>query len=78
MPTIDEEIYLSNKNAKPKDYVEIGVVCNPYLEVHHVIWLSRGGEDSTTNTVALCPNCHTRMHILDRPEDIDKLQELIK
>ena len=51
---------------------------NPYLEVHHVIWLSRGGEDSTTNTVALCPNCHTRMHILDRPEDIDKLQELIK
>ncbi len=46
---------------------------NPYLEVHHVIWLSRGGEDSTSNTVALCPNCHTRMHILDRQEDIDKL-----
>ena len=50
---------------------------NPYLEVHHVIWLSRGGEDSTTNTVALCPNCHTRMHILDRQEDIKKLQNLI-
>jgi len=50
---------------------------NPYLEVHHVIWLSRGGEDSTTNTVALCPNCHKRMHILDRQEDIDKLRILI-
>ena len=50
---------------------------NPYLEVHHVIWLSRGGEDSTTNTVALCPNCHKRMHILDRQEDIDKLKKLI-
>lgn len=48
----------------------------PYLEVHHVIWLSRGGEDSTSNTVALCPNCHTRMHILDRQEDIDKLLSL--
>lgn len=50
---------------------------NPYLEVHHVIWLSRGGEDSTTNTVALCPNCHTRMHILDKQEDIDKLLNVI-
>ena len=49
----------------------------PYLEVHHVVWLSRGGEDSTDNTVALCPNCHTRMHVLDRPEDIEKLKHLI-
>ena len=50
----------------------------PYLEVHHVIWLSRGGEDSTANTVALCPNCHAKMHILDKPEDVKKLQEIIK
>ena len=49
---------------------------NPYLEVHHVIWLSRGGEDSTDNTVALCPNCHTRMHILDSPEDIEMLRQV--
>ena len=49
----------------------------PYLEVHHVIWLSRGGEDSTANTVALCPNCHTRMHVLDKSEDIEKLKEVI-
>jgi len=48
---------------------------NPYLEVHHITWLSRGGEDSTANTVALCPNCHTRMHILDRPEDVEKLKK---
>lgn len=47
---------------------------SPYLEVHHIIWLSRGGEDSTANTVALCPNCHTRMHVLDKPEDIEKLK----
>ena len=50
---------------------------NPYLEVHHVIWLSRDGEDSTDNTVALCPNCHTRMHVLDEPEDIKKLLYVI-
>ncbi len=51
---------------------------NPYLEVHHVIWLSRGGKDSTDNTVALCPNCHTRMHVLDKAEDVEKLEAVIK
>ena len=45
----------------------------PYLETHHVIWLSRGGKDSTENTVALCPNCHTRIHVLDDPGDTEKL-----
>lgn len=51
---------------------------NPYLETHHVIWLSRGGEDSTANTVALCPNCHTRMHVLDRSKDLEKLKGIIE
>ena len=51
---------------------------NPYLEVHHVIWLSRGGEDNTATPVALCPNCHTRMHVLDKRRDIETLQEVIK
>lgn len=34
----------------------------PYLEVHHVEWLSKGGEDSVENAVALCPNCHREAH----------------
>lgn len=51
---------------------------NPYLEVHHIQWLSRGGEDSTVNTVALCPNCHTRMHILDKPEDVELLKKCVR
>ncbi|HET9216649.1 MAG TPA: HNH endonuclease signature motif containing protein [Terriglobia bacterium] len=46
----------------------------PYLECHHVIWLARGGHDSIQNTVALCPNCHRKMHVLDRAEDRKKLQ----
>ena len=49
----------------------------PYLEVHHIEWLSRGGEDSTSNTVALCPNCHSRMHILDDENDIKVLKQAI-
>lgn len=46
----------------------------PYLETHHIHWLARGGKDRVENTVALCPNCHRRMHILDQPSDIKKLK----
>ena len=45
----------------------------PYLEVHHVVWLARGGEDSLQNTVALCPNCHRKMHVLDNDDDKKQL-----
>lgn len=48
---------------------------NPYLESHHIIWLSEGGEDSIENTVALCPNCHRKMHIVNLPEDVQRLKE---
>ncbi|MEK4529942.1 HNH endonuclease signature motif containing protein [Paenibacillus sp. FSL H8-0104] len=48
----------------------------PYLETHHIIWLARGGEDTIKNTVALCPNCHKKMHVLDLQDDVNKLSEL--
>jgi hypothetical protein len=44
----------------------------PFLEVHHKTPLSKGGEDSVENTVALCPNCHSKEHYaekLERDED---------
>lgn len=34
----------------------------PYLEVHHVIQLANGGEDSVENAIAVCPNCHRELH----------------
>lgn len=40
----------------------------PFLEVHHIIALSDGGEDSLENTVALCPNCHRKVHALGLEE----------
>ena len=49
----------------------------PYLESHHVKWISNGGEDSINNVVALCPNCHRKMHVLNRDEDIEKLEQQI-
>lgn len=35
---------------------------SPYLEVHHRVPLSAGGEDTLENAIALCPNCHRRTH----------------
>lgn len=34
----------------------------PFLEVHHIVPLSQGGEDAIGNVVALCPNCHRKRH----------------
>lgn len=34
----------------------------PYLEVHHRLPLSQGGEDTVENAIALCPNCHREVH----------------
>ncbi len=46
----------------------------PYLECHHIVWLAHGGADCTENTVALCPNCHRKMHVVNDLKDIEKLQ----
>jgi len=45
----------------------------PYLESHHIIFLSRGGMEKLANCVSLCPNCHKKMHILNLREDQRKL-----
>lgn len=34
----------------------------PYLEVHHRQPLAEEGEDTVENALALCPNCHRRLH----------------
>jgi 5-methylcytosine-specific restriction protein A len=34
----------------------------PFLEVHHLHRRSDGGPDSPENVIALCPNCHRRVH----------------
>jgi len=46
----------------------------PFLELHHVEWLSKGGADTIANAVALCPNCHRACH---HAQDRDKNRELL-
>jgi HNH endonuclease len=33
-----------------------------YLEVHHVVPLGEGGDDTLVNAAALCPSCHRELH----------------
>ncbi|WP_223111555.1 HNH endonuclease [Billgrantia pellis] len=39
-------------------------------------WLAKGGEDTIENTVALCPNCHRKMHALGLEADILRLKKI--
>lgn len=40
------------------------------LEVHHIIWRSHGGSDDEYNLIALCEDCHSKVH--DGKLTIDK------
>ena len=48
---------------------------NPYLESHHIQWISEGGPDTIRNIIALCPNCHRKMHIINDEKDVAMLRE---
>ena len=49
-----------------------------YLEVHHLRRLADGGSDTITNAVAVCPNCHRRLHYAnDRNEVLSDLYQKI-
>ncbi|MBU6287503.1 MAG: HNH endonuclease [Chloroflexi bacterium] len=42
-------------------------------QVHHVVWLSRGGENELRNLVLLCPNHHSIVHRDDAPFDYGEM-----
>ncbi|MFT4918718.1 MAG: 5-methylcytosine-specific restriction protein A [Zhongshania aliphaticivorans] len=46
--------------SKPAPFMREGG--SHFLEVHHVLRLADGGEDTINNAAALCPNCHRELH----------------
>lgn len=48
----------------------------PYLEAHHIVPLASNGPDIISNMVALCPNCHRKMHVLAEKADVEKLKSV--
>lgn len=63
---------LCEENAPFKD--ENG---KPYLESHHIHWLSNGGLDIIENSIALCANCHRKMHVIAAHSDVEKLKNSV-
>lgn len=47
----------------------------PFLEVHHIHYLSNGGTDTIDNVIALCPNCHRKIHHLEKEADVKKISD---
>lgn len=55
---------------------------SPYLEPHHIRRVSDGGPDDPSFVIALCPNCHRRVHAgfdgLSYNEDLLKRMDSIE
>ncbi len=47
-----------------------------FLETHFVVWIRNGGQPTLTNTVALCPNCHRKIHFEATPADVVKIADV--
>jgi 5-methylcytosine-specific restriction endonuclease McrA len=44
----------------------------PFLEVHHVDELGKGGADDPTLVVAICPNCHREVHYGEYGDELNE------
>lgn len=51
---------------------------SPYIEVHHIIPLAEGGEDSLWNLSVLCAHHHRMAHFADEKSKFDLQQYLLK
>jgi len=49
----------------------------PFLHAHHIEYLSKGGKDILENCIAVCPNCHAKIHNLEDEEDVLKLRQAV-
>lgn len=47
----------------------------PYFHAHHIDELSDGGADNPQSVIALCPNCHYRVH---HGQDGDQYNEILR
>lgn len=55
----------------------IGKDGEPFLHSHHIEYLSNGGKDVIENCIAVCPNCHAKIHTLEDPKDKQKLLDKV-
>ena len=51
----------------------IGLYNLPYIEVHHIIRLADGGEDTLKNVACLCPKHHREIHCGKNKENLKEI-----
>ena len=51
----------------------IGLYDLPYIEVHHIVRLADGGEDTLENTACLCPSHHREIHFGENKENLREI-----
>ena len=65
---------LKNSNGVCESCDELAPFTKPdgdfYLEVHHLQRLADNGTDTTSNAVAVCPNCHRRLHYANNRDEV--------
>ena len=67
-----------------KECCVCGFSYKPILQIHHIVPIKDGGDDSDENTLCTCPNCHKVLHKLytfiktDDEEESNKLSEYFK
>lgn len=49
-----------------------------FLDCHHIVFLRDGGEDTRENVVAVCPNCHRKLHLRSCKKTVAMLKSLAK
>lgn len=54
-------------------FVHLG---KPFLESHHIRPLSEGGNDNINNLVAVCPNCHRKVHHVRKKKHMKELKQI--
>jgi hypothetical protein len=83
--TYIRDLTVARKYRNKLTECEICAINNISLDIHHIIPLSKGGEDSEFNMICVCRNCHSRFHqnqirkiTIDSYELINSKEDIIK
>jgi len=56
------KIYLEAINYDYTIFIPCEICSNPAVDIHHIKYKSRGGQDEIKNLMALCRSCHAKAH----------------
>ena len=74
------KIYYKAHGYNDTDWVSCQVCQKTASDVHHCVFRSQGGKDTSENLIALCRACHELAHFRGKKEDwlhLEHLQEIV-